>query len=54
VREGQVLAVVESMKMEFPVVAPVSGRVCQLQARPGMGVAAGQRLTAIVPTPCES
>ncbi|MFT3856502.1 MAG: urea carboxylase [Aquabacterium sp.] len=42
VEEGQTLAVVESMKMEFPVPAPASGTVLKVSCRQGGGVSAGQ------------
>ena len=40
--EGQSLAIVESMKMEFPVTAPCDGRVLQVRCQAGCGVTAGQ------------
>ena len=40
--EGQTLAVVESMKMEFPVLAPCDGTVLQVRCQEGGGVTAGQ------------
>jgi urea carboxylase len=39
---GQTLAVVESMKMEFPVLAPSDGTVLQVRCKEGSGVTAGQ------------
>ncbi|WP_370652536.1 urea carboxylase [Aquabacterium sp.] len=42
VTEGQTLAVVESMKMEFPVLAPADGTVLQVRCKEGSGVTAGQ------------
>ncbi|MBA4109815.1 MAG: urea carboxylase [Leptothrix sp. (in: Bacteria)] len=42
VTEGQTLAVVESMKMEFPVLAPSDGTVLQVRCKEGSGVTAGQ------------
>jgi urea carboxylase len=42
VSEGQTLAVVESMKMEFPVLAPHAGNVLQVRCKEGSGVTAGQ------------
>jgi urea carboxylase len=42
VKEGQTLAVVESMKMEFPVLAPADGTVLQVRCKEGGGVTAGQ------------
>lgn len=48
VAEGQPLLVVESMKMEFSVPAPASGRVLRLCCREGGAVAAGQRVAVLV------
>jgi urea carboxylase len=42
--EGQTLAVVESMKMEFPVTAPMAGTITSLRCREGGGVMAGQHI----------
>jgi len=47
VDEGQTVAVVESMKMEFPVLAPASGKVTLVQCKQGSGVEAGQRLVVL-------
>ncbi|WON73179.1 urea carboxylase [Nitrosospira sp. Is2] len=44
VKEGDTVLVVESMKMEFPVAAPVAGRVGQLFCKEGAHVSAGQML----------
>jgi urea carboxylase len=49
VTEGQTLAVVESMKMEFPVLAPSSGTVQDVRCREGGSVAAGQTVAVITP-----
>lgn len=48
VRAGEVLVVVESMKMEFYLVAPVDATIHQLLCREGMAVAAGQDLLLLV------
>jgi urea carboxylase len=48
VRAGEVLVVVESMKMEFNLVAPVDATVHQLLCREGMAVAAGQDVLLLV------
>jgi len=42
VAEGELLAVVESMKMETPLLAPFAGTVVGVPATPGAPVAAGQ------------
>jgi len=43
-REGDILLVLESMKTEFPVVAPFDGEVIQLACAPNQAVTAGQTL----------
>jgi acetyl-CoA/propionyl-CoA carboxylase biotin carboxyl carrier protein len=48
VAEGDVLLVLESMKMELAIAAPVSGTVAGLDARPGDSVTRGQPLVAVV------
>jgi len=47
VLEGQTLAVVESMKMEFPVLAPADGTVLQVRCQEGCGVTAGQDVVVL-------
>jgi urea carboxylase len=47
VREGQTLLIVESMKMEIPLLAPCSGRLTHLFCREGSAVAAGQNLLVV-------
>ena len=46
---GQLLGLVEAMKMQYPVVAPVSGRLVGLAAAPGERVAEGQPLCRLEP-----
>jgi acetyl-CoA/propionyl-CoA carboxylase biotin carboxyl carrier protein len=48
VDKGDVLLVLESMKMELPIAAPYAGTVAGLDLRPGDGVALGQALVAVV------
>ncbi|GAA3133932.1 hypothetical protein GCM10010466_25700 [Planomonospora alba] len=49
VRAGRPLAVVEAMKMHFPVEAPVSGRVHAIAVRAGEAVAEGSPLLFLEP-----
>jgi urea carboxylase len=49
VQAGDTIAVVESMKMEFPVVAPVGGRIWRVACKEGGAVAAGQSVAVIQP-----
>lgn len=51
VRAGDTLVVVESMKMEFTVVAPIDGRVYRIFCREGAQVSAGQDLMVLVSPP---
>jgi urea carboxylase len=48
VAAGQVLAIIESMKMEISVTAPCAGRVHQLFCREGSPVTAGQDLLVLI------
>ena len=48
VRAGDVLLIIESMKMEISVTAPCAGRVHRLFCREGSPVAAGQDLLVLV------
>lgn len=47
VDEGQTVIVLESMKMEMPVEAPVSGRVIAIHVAPGRFVEEGETLIEI-------
>jgi acetyl-CoA/propionyl-CoA carboxylase biotin carboxyl carrier protein len=49
VAAGQRLVVVEAMKMEHALVAPVDGIVRELRARPGATVARGATLLIVEP-----
>ncbi len=49
VQKGDKLLVIESMKMEFAVSAPVAGEIIEVGCAKGRQVAAGQRLLAIRP-----
>ncbi|MEN0616615.1 urea carboxylase [Klebsiella indica] len=48
VREGEVLVVLESMKMEIPLLAPCDGIIQQISVQPGSAVHAGQRVAVII------
>lgn len=47
VEAGDVLVILESMKMEIPITAPVSGIVHEVRVQPGAAVRAGQRVAVI-------
>ncbi|HRD85180.1 MAG TPA: acetyl-CoA carboxylase biotin carboxyl carrier protein subunit [Rubrivivax sp.] len=47
VREGQTLVILESMKMEIPLVAPHAGSVLELMVEEGEAVTEGQPLVVI-------
>ncbi len=47
VEEEETLLVMESMKMEIPVVAPVAGKVTAILVKEGQDVAEGQELAVI-------
>ncbi|HSI60179.1 MAG TPA: 5-oxoprolinase/urea amidolyase family protein [Ideonella sp.] len=47
VAAGATLIVVESMKMEFPVIAPRAGRVLRVHCREGGAVASGQQVVVL-------
>lgn len=49
VKEGDALLLVESMKMEIPVLAPADGVVATLNAEPGEVVHEGDLLAVIDP-----
>jgi urea carboxylase len=49
VAEGHALVVLESMKMEIEVRAPVAARVHEVHCVPGKMVRAGQALVTLVP-----
>jgi len=47
VDEDDVVIVMEAMKMEIPIVAPVSGTVKEIKVAPGQAVEAEQELAVI-------
>jgi len=50
VREGDVLVVLESMKMEIPLLASQDGVVSQVRVQPGSSVRAGQCVVVLEKT----
>jgi acetyl-CoA/propionyl-CoA carboxylase biotin carboxyl carrier protein len=53
VAAGDVLLVLESMKMELSISAPYAGTVAGLELQPGDGVTRGQALVTVVPSELE-
>ena len=51
VRAGQVLVVVEAMKMRNEVASPIDGRVAQVSVRPGANVRAKETMLRVVAEP---
>jgi len=47
VSAGDVLVILESMKMEIPVLAPFAGVVREIPVQPGSGIGAGQRVVVL-------
>ncbi|MGB2757644.1 MAG: biotin/lipoyl-binding carrier protein [Acidimicrobiia bacterium] len=51
VAEGDEIAILESMKMEIPVVVEVAGTITQLTIEPGGTVREGDLMAVIEPAP---
>jgi geranyl-CoA carboxylase alpha subunit len=49
VRAGEVVVVIEAMKMEHAVAAPIAGRLTDLHVRAGDQVQRGQLLAVVEP-----
>lgn len=47
VQAGDILVILESMKMEIPLTAPISGIVREVRVKPGAPVKAGQRVLVV-------
>jgi urea carboxylase len=47
VKAGDVLVILESMKMEIPLLAPIDGVVSEVRVQPGSPVRAGQRVAVL-------
>ncbi|KWS97077.1 MULTISPECIES: urea carboxylase [Pseudomonas syringae group] len=47
IEAGDVLVILESMKMEIPLLAPVAGVVQEVRVQPGSAVRAGQRVVVL-------
>ena len=45
---GDTLVLLESMKMEIPLLAPCDGVIQQVHVQPGSAVRAGQRVAVII------
>ena len=46
-KAGDVLVILESMKMEIPLLAPCDGVIASVHVQPGSPVKAGQRVMVI-------
>ena len=48
INEGDTVVLLESMKMEIPLLAPCDGIIQQVHVQPGSAVRAGQRVAVII------
>ena len=47
VKEGDVVCILESMKMQNPILSPVGGRVKEIKVAPGQTVKSGEVIAVI-------
>ena len=47
VRAGEVLVILESMKMELPLEAPVGGKIAEIRCKEGQSVSEGEVLVIL-------
>ena len=47
IKEGEEICILESMKMENPIVAPVDGTIIEISVSPGQAVKTGDPLAVI-------
>ena len=47
IKEGDIICMLESMKMENPIIAPCNGTITKLEVSPGQVVEAGQLICTI-------
>jgi urea carboxylase len=47
IKEGDIICILESMKMENPILCPVSGTIKELKVSPGQAVKTGNTIVVI-------